>query len=65
MPNRDGLEVYAEILQHFPKLKVVLMSGYNEQSVASRLGPDAPVPAFLHKPFRANELLGMIEKALS
>ena len=65
MPQRDGLEVYAEILAFYPKLAVMLMSGYNEQSVASRLGPDAPVPAFLHKPFRSTELLSMVRKALA
>ena len=64
MPQRDGLEVYAEILAFYPKLAVMLMSGYNEQSVASRLGPDAPVPAFLHKPFRSTELLSMVRKTL-
>ena len=65
MPQRDGLEVYTEILAFYPKLAVMLMSGYNEQSVASRLGPDAPVPAFLHKPFRSTELLSMVRKALA
>ncbi len=65
MPQRDGLEVYAEILAFYPKLAVMLMSGYNEQSVASRLGPDAPVPAFLHKPFRSTELLSMVRKTLA
>ena len=65
MPQRDGLEVYAEILAFYPKLSVMLMSGYNEQSVASRLGPDAPVPAFLHKPFRSTELLSMVRKTLA
>ena len=65
MPQRDGLEVYAEMLAFYPKLAVMLMSGYNEQSVASRLGPDAPVPAFLHKPFRSTELLSMVRKTLS
>jgi len=65
MPQRDGLEVYAEVLAFYPKLAVMLMSGYNEQSVASRLGPDAPVPAFLHKPFRSTELLSMVRKTLA
>lgn len=65
MPQRDGLEVYAEILAFYPNLAVMLMSGYNEQSVASRLGPDAPVPAFLHKPFRSTELLSMVRKTLA
>ena len=65
MPQRDGIEVYAEILAFYPKLAVMLMSGYNEQSIASRLGPDAPVPAFLHKPFRTTELLSMVRKTLA
>jgi two-component system, cell cycle sensor histidine kinase and response regulator CckA len=64
MPERDGLEVYGEILTFYPSLRVMLMSGYNEQSVATRLGPNAPVPAFLNKPFRANELLAMVRKTL-
>ncbi len=65
MPQRDGIEVYAEILAFYPKLAVMIMSGYSEQSLASRLGPDAPVPAFLHKPFRTNELLAMVRKTLA
>lgn len=64
MPNKDGIEVYAEMLERFPDVQVVLMSGYNEQSVASRLIAGSPIPAFLHKPFRANELLAIIQKTL-
>ncbi len=65
MPNKDGLEVYVELYQNYPKLKVMLMSGYSEQSIASRLGGDIPSPAFLNKPFRVNELLQTLQQVLA
>jgi PAS domain S-box-containing protein len=64
MPERDGLDIYTQLQRNFPSLKVLLMSGYNEQAVAARLGSQMPLPAFLHKPFRANDLLAMVRKAL-
>jgi two-component system, cell cycle sensor histidine kinase and response regulator CckA len=65
MPNKDGLEVYLELQKDYPKLKVMLMSGYSEQSIASKLGPDVPAPAFLNKPFRVAELLSLLSQVLS
>lgn len=65
MPQRDGLEVYREMLRSYRHLRVVLMSGYSEQSVASRLEPGAPIPLFLQKPFRAGELLSIVQRALA
>jgi PAS domain S-box-containing protein len=64
MPERDGLDIYTELQHSFPKPKVLLMSGYNEQAITARLGARTISPTFLHKPFRANDLLAMVRKAL-
>jgi two-component system, cell cycle sensor histidine kinase and response regulator CckA len=64
MPGLDGVEVYARILSLRPKLKVVLMSGYQADSVVSRLPAGVPLPPFIHKPFRVSEMLSLAQQIL-
>jgi PAS domain S-box-containing protein len=61
MPYMSGMQVFAQIRQHWPALPVILTSGYNteeyEQAVAAKN------VAFLKKPFAVADLRAMLRKA--
>ena len=63
MPRADGDAVLAAIAVTCPGLPVVLTSGYSEAYVRSRIG-DAPIAAFLPKPWRPEALLEVVARAL-
>ena len=55
MPGRDGFEVAKEVNRLFPKVRTILMSGYNEQ-VLEKKGQVSSVGSFIQKPFTMREL---------
>lgn len=60
MPRRDGIETLELLRQVRPDVRVVIMSGYSETDVTSRLGElsaGRSLSGFLHKPFSVQELL--------
>lgn len=58
MPNMNGTQLLAEVKQRYPKMPVVLISGY----VVHDIGGDAAKPdGFLAKPFMMSD----IEKLLN
>jgi CheY-like chemotaxis protein len=59
MPRMDGPEVLRQLQIRSPDLPVVLMSGYGEQELASRLA-ESRANGFIQKPFRASELVESI-----
>ncbi|MDB6169482.1 MAG: hypothetical protein JWM88_2346 [Verrucomicrobia bacterium] len=65
MPDRDGLEVMADVRRHFPQVRIIAASGGGRVSsdsylhIAKRSGADA----VLSKPFTHKELLASIENA--
>jgi CheY-like chemotaxis protein len=62
MPGTDGIEVTRRVREAHPGLKCVLMSGLvNEQ--LSRDAAAAGIARVLHKPFRAEHLIVLIELA--
>ncbi len=63
MPDMGGDETFRELRRIAPLLKVVLMSGYNEQEV-TRQFVGRGLAAFLQKPFRAEELDGAVQRVL-
>ena len=63
MPGLNGEETFRELRNAAPDLKVILMSGYNEQEV-TRLFVGRGLAAFLQKPFRVEELDAAIRKGL-
>jgi CheY-like chemotaxis protein len=63
MPRADGAAVLAAIAVLCPHLPVVLTSGYSEDYVRSRIG-EAPIVAFLAKPWRPEALLEIVSRAL-
>jgi CheY-like chemotaxis protein len=63
MPQMDGVEAFEQLRQLDSEVKVVLMSGYNEQNVTNRFSGKGP-EGFIQKPFRPLELVGELRKLL-
>lgn len=62
MPGVDGPTLAATLGRDRPDMRVLLMSGYMEEDLASRgVGPDA---AFLGKPFLPDDLLARVRALL-
>ncbi len=65
MPGRqDGVELAKQALWRWPKLKVVLTSGFAGQNLDQRLAPFAAAMRFLAKPYRRLELARVLRQAL-
>jgi PAS domain S-box-containing protein len=65
MPHMGGPETLRRLHDLQPGLPVVLMSGYTEQEVASRLLDENPGPvAFLQKPFLPGDLVAVLRRVL-
>ncbi len=64
MPGMSGEETFRELRRSAPGIKIILMSGYNEQEV-TRLFVGRGLAAFLQKPFRAEELDGAVQRVLA
>jgi PAS domain S-box-containing protein len=61
MPRMGGSEVLRRIRQRRPELPVILMSGYTEQEVASKLlNGDQAATGFLQKPFLPEDLASVL-----
>jgi two-component system cell cycle sensor histidine kinase/response regulator CckA len=64
MPRMGGSETLRNIRERRPELPVVLMSGYTEQEVASKLLDDsAGAVGFLQKPFLPEDLASALRHA--
>ena len=63
MPKASGIEVLKEIRESFPKLNVIIVTGYRSVDAATeavRLG----ATGYITKPFRSDELLATVRKSL-
>jgi PAS domain S-box-containing protein len=63
MPRMDGAELAGRLLQQWPRVKVLFMSGYTT-GVRDTSSPDGKEAPFLQKPFRPDELLSKVEQVL-
>ncbi|HYS82072.1 MAG TPA: PAS domain-containing protein [Anaeromyxobacteraceae bacterium] len=63
MPGLGGPELAAALLAEAPALRVVFVSGYNEDA-ALRTGELPPGQAFLQKPFTGEELARVVRQTL-
>lgn len=65
MPEEDGLQVIAQLLEKLPNLKVALMSGFDLNDVLAN-GQSAPQDlAFIEKPFAKEQLAAVTKKLLT
>lgn len=60
MPRMGGPEVLQHIRERRPEVPIVLMSGYTEQEVASKLLSSEGAVAFLQKPFLPEDLASVL-----
>jgi response regulator RpfG family c-di-GMP phosphodiesterase len=63
MPGMDGVSLLKKLKDHDPTVPVILITGYPSLDVAIR-GMKEGASDFLTKPFRFNQVLLIIEKAL-
>jgi len=64
MPHLDGREAYAELRRVREDVRVVMMSGFNEQEVISQFSGKG-LMGFLQKPFLYETLGETLRKALA
>jgi two-component system cell cycle sensor histidine kinase/response regulator CckA len=55
MPHMDGEEAFRELRRINPNVRVLLMSGYNEQDAIARFVGKG-LAGFIQKPFNLEEL---------
>lgn len=60
LPGKDGVWLMESVLELKPGTPVVLASGYNN----ARLRPEDHRYAFMPKPYKVSELLGLLQKTL-
>jgi len=64
MPHLDGAETFREMRRIRADLKVILSSGYSEQTATSGFVGKG-LAGFLHKPYRHEELEAIVRKVLN
>jgi len=55
MPGKSGLEIYREIKEFMPSMKVLLTSGYREEEKVEQMLEEAK-DGFIQKPYTIDEL---------
>ena len=63
MPDMDGEEAFHRLRQLQPDLRVILMSGYDEENALGRLAGERGV-AFIHKPFVYDTLIAKLHEVM-
>ncbi len=64
LPDGTGIELFAEITQHFPGIPVILMTAYGDVSDAVALVKSGAVD-YLTKPFSISEFVNKVKRHLS
>jgi two-component system, cell cycle sensor histidine kinase and response regulator CckA len=64
IPQMSGEVVFAHLKEIRPTVPIVLSSGYAEADIEERLG-SYQASAYLHKPYRSEDLIDMIQRVLS
>ena len=63
MPGMTGTDLARELARAHPSLRVLLMSGYNDEDLAAR-GAQSAYAAYIQKPFTTAELLRLVRDVL-
>ncbi len=63
LPNYDGIQLLSEFKTDFPKIPVILMTGYSDVTTAVKAIQNGAAD-YISKPFNPDEVLLVIEKAL-
>ena len=63
MPRKSGIEATKEILEQLPEIRIIACSTVDQEIMVMR-ALEAGCCSFLTKPFKADELLNIIEQSL-
>ncbi len=63
MPEKSGITLASELVEEWPELKVLFISGYADRDVDASELPEG-IRAFLEKPFTINELAETVNELL-
>lgn len=61
---RTGLDLWKYCRDHYPDMKIVIISGMDLEKLKSLLDEDEPEPIFLSKPFSVSQCSNLLEKLL-
>lgn len=64
MPGMKGDELLVNIHNKYPQLVTVLLTGQADQEAVERAQKQANLHAYLHKPWKSNELIQIIKAGL-
>jgi PAS domain S-box-containing protein len=64
MPGGSGVDLAGQMRARYPGVRVILMSGYSDDALASRDLDDSAADVFMEKPFPIDELLGKMRGVL-
>ena len=64
MPGESGIELRRTILERWPGLPVILISGYSAEGPAE-FAARTPNTLFVQKPFAADQFLSLVEQTLA
>jgi PAS domain S-box-containing protein len=60
----DGIALAQQTIEHWPRVKVILTSGFPGTKISDQLGPRGAAVRLLSKPYRAEDLAGVLREAL-
>lgn len=63
MPGKSGLEIYREIKEFMPSMKVLLTSGYKEEEKVEKMLEEAN-DGFIQKPYTIDELSNRLSEMI-
>ena len=63
LPNYDGIQLLSEFKIEYPKIPIILMTGYSDVATAVKAIKNG-ASDYISKPFNPDEVLLVIEKAL-
>ncbi len=64
MPGESGIELRRGILERWPDLPVILISGYSAEGPAE-FAARTPYTVFVQKPFAADQFLALVDQTLA
>ena len=64
MPVMDGIALALKVEQEFPKVRVILITGYAQQQRRAH-NLDLLIDDVVPKPFTADEFMGVVERVLA
>lgn len=64
MPGESGIDLRRDVLERWPELPVILISGYSAEGPAE-FASRTPNTTFVQKPFAADQFLALVEQTLT